>query len=156
MTATALRHWQDIQPGETYHTDSITISRRDILDFARDFDPQPYHLDPDAADESIFGGLCASGWHVTAVMMRLLTDSFHSEHIDLLGSSGVSRLRWRKPVFADDTLSSTITVSDKSAAGEGAGFGYIDCDVDVRNQHGDSVIALTTSLMIGNGNAAHG
>ncbi len=154
MTSPTLRHWSDVQPGETYSADSITIDRRDILDFAADFDPQPYHLDPEAAENSIFGGLCASGWHVTAVMMRLLTDTFTAKHIDLLGSNGVSNLRWRKPVFADDTLASVITVKDKSPPGSDPRFAYIDCDVDVINQHGDSVIALTTSLMIGTGEAA--
>jgi acyl dehydratase len=156
MTATALRHWSDIQAGETFNTESITISRRDILEFAADFDPQPYHLDPDAADNSIFGGLCASGWHVTAVMMRLLTDTFSENQIDLLGSNGVSKLRWRKPVFAEDALHSTITVKEKARSDADAAFGYIDCDVDVSNQHGDSVIVLTTSLMIGSGDNSNG
>ena len=151
MSTATKRHWQDIQSGESFNTESITISRRDILDFAADFDPQPYHLDPEAADASIFGGLCASGWHVTAVMMRLLTDTFMAEHIDLLGSNGVSNLRWRKPVFAEDALHSTITVKEKFPAGQDPRFAYVDCDVDVSNQHGDSVIALTTSLMIGTG-----
>lgn len=151
MSPDSLRHWHDIQPGETYNADSITITRRDILDFAADFDPQPYHLDPEAADNSIFGGLCASGWHVTSVMMRLLTDTFIAERIDLLGSNGVSNLRWRKPVFAEDALASVITVKEKFPAGADPRFAYIDCDIDVSNQHGDSVIVLTTSLMIGTG-----
>jgi acyl dehydratase len=144
-------HWSDIQPGDTFKTESITISRQEILDFAADFDPQPYHLNPEAADNSIFGGLCASGWHVTAVMMRLLTDAFTAENIDLLGSNGVSNLRWRKPVFAEDSLLSTITVRQKTPAETDSRYSYIDCDVEVDNQHGVQVIALTTSLMIGTG-----
>ena len=154
MPSPTLRHWNDVQPGETYDAESITISRRDIIDFAADFDPQPYHLDSEAADNSIFGGLCASGWHITAVMMRLLTDTFTNQHIDLLGSNGVSQLRWRKPVFAGDTLASVITVKEKLPPGSDPRFAYINCDVDVINQHGDSVISLTTSLMIGTGGAA--
>ncbi len=159
MTTAITRYWQDIQPGEAFCTESITISRRDILDFAAEFDPQPYHLDPESAESSIFGGLCASGWHVTAVMMRLLTDTFMTEHIDLLGSNGVSSLRWRKPVFAGDALHSSITVEEKFPAGKDPRFAFIDCKVDVSNQHGDSVILLTTSLMIGTGSeeaAQHG
>lgn len=152
------RYWQDLQEGETLSTDRLTLSKQDILEFAADFDPQPYHLDSDAADESIFGGLCASGWQVTAMMMRLLTDAFIAEDIDLLGSNGVSALRWRKPVFAGDTLSSDITVARRSEPGSDPRFGYIDCDVNVKNQDGDSVIQLTTSLMIGTnlGVAANG
>jgi len=143
-------HWQDINIGDSFNTNAITISRRDILEFAADFDPQPYHLDPDAAEASIFGGLCASGWHITAVMMRLLTDAFVQAKIDLLGSSGVGNLRWKKPVFAGDTLTSVITVSEKQVGESKFPLSYIDCEVDVSNQHGDSVIRLSTSLMIGN------
>lgn len=149
MTTTQTRYWQDLLPGERFETDSITISRQDILDFAADFDPQPYHLNAEAAENSIFGGLCASGWHVTALMMRLLTDSFTAGDIDLLGSNGVSKLRWRKPVFAGDSLSARITVMEHEAAPADSPFGYINCDVEVDNQSGNQVIALTTSLMIG-------
>tara|TARA_R110001592_G_scaffold363372_1_gene685904 strand:+ start:1761 stop:2279 length:519 start_codon:yes stop_codon:yes gene_type:complete len=156
MATTPTRYWQDLLPGERFDTQSITISRQDILEFAAEFDPQPYHLNAEAAEDSIFGGLCASGWHVTALMMRLLTDTFTSRHIDLLGSNGVSNLRWRKPVFAGDSLSSRITVVDCTAASADSPFGYINCDVEVDNQSGEQVIALVTSLMIGiDGGATH-
>lgn len=157
MTTSARIHWSDIKPGDTFDTDSITISRKDILEFAADFDPQPYHLEEEAARNSIFGGLCASGWHVTALMMRLLTDTFNARDIDLLGSDGVSKLRWRKPVFAEDSLVSTITVQQKSPPASDPRIGYIDCHVEVDNQHGDQVIVLSTTLLIGTGEVAdHG
>jgi len=157
MTASSIRHWPDIRQGESFTTDQITVSRRDILEFAAEFDPQPYHLDAEAANASIFGGLCASGWHVTALMMRLLTDTFNAQRIDLLGSSGVSSLRWRKPVFAGDTLSAAITVTGHNPPAPGSAFGFIDCDVEVDNQQGERVIVLNTSLMIGRGQeVAHG
>jgi acyl dehydratase len=149
MTNRATRYCADIEVGEVFETHPITLTRRDILAFAADFDPQPYHLDPEAADASIFGGLCASGWHVTAVMMRLLTDAFVASGIDLLGASGVSRLRWRKPVFAEDSLTATITVSDSQPPADKSPFGSIGCDVQVFNQHAEPVIALSTTLMIG-------
>lgn len=154
MTTTSKRYWPDLAVGESFNTQSIPISEQDILDFAADFDPQPYHLDGAAADESIFGGLCASGWQVTALMMRLLSDTFTEAGIDLLGTTAVSRLRWRKPVFAQDSLSSVITITGRKPANEDPRFGYVDCDIDVRNQHGDSVIVLNTSLMIGCGEGA--
>jgi len=154
MTTTSTRYWPDLAVGESFNTQSIVISKQDILDFAADFDPQPYHLDAAAADGSIFGGLCASGWQVTALMMRLLTDTFTGAGIDLLGTSAVSSLRWRKPVFARDSLSSVITITGCQPAAEDPRFGYVDCDIDVKNQHGDSVIVLNTSLMIGCGEGA--
>lgn len=143
------RYWDDIHPGDTFSTHDITISRQDILEFAAEFDPQPYHLDKEAAEQSIFGGLCASGWHVTALMMRLLTDAFNAEHFELLGSRGVPSLRWRKPVFAGDTLRAGIRVESTQPGPEDASFGYVSCDVNVRNQDDESVITLTTALMIG-------
>ncbi len=149
MKSTAARYWPDIEVGETFTTGSLTITRSDILEFAADFDPQPYHLDSAAADASIFGGLCASGWHVTALMMRLLSDCFASEQIALCGATSVGKLRWRKPVFAEDTLSSTITITDRRA-GSSSAYGSIDCAVQVTNQHNDVVIVLTTTLMISN------
>jgi acyl dehydratase len=148
MTSTQTRYWQDLQAGERFTTENITISRQDILDFAADFDPQPYHLNPDAAEDSIFGGFCASGWHVTALMMRLLSDTFGTEKVALLGSSGVSSLRWRKPVFAGDSLSARITVNETPTASDEGTFGHVDCGVEVDNQDGEQVIVLTTSLMI--------
>jgi len=154
MSTHQTRYWQDIEPGESFDTDPITISKRDILEFAADFDPQPYHLDSEAAEASIFGGLCASGWHVTALMMRLLTDTFVSGHIDLLGSNGVSHLRWSKPVYAGDALCAHIRVTDKPAASGDPRFGYIECEVSVTNQHGKRVIDLSTSLLIGRGEGA--
>ena len=154
MNPAKSRYWQDLQIGETFTTDCLTISKQDILEFATDFDPQPYHLNSEAADDSIFGGLCASGWQVTALMMRLLTDSFVKRHIDLLGADGVARLRWRKPVFAGDTLSSVITVSGRTAPSSDPRFGRIDCEVEVANQDGAAVIVLTTALLIGTGEGA--
>ena len=154
MSEGTRRFWSDVRPGDTFATEGITITRRDILEFAADFDPQPYHLDPDAAEASIFGGLCASGWHVTAVMMRLLTDEFLAQRIDLLGSSGVRSLRWKKPVFADDRLSSDIAVTGKTPSQSDDRYGYIECDVIVKNQRGEPVIHLSTSLMIGTGTEA--
>jgi acyl dehydratase len=154
MSTHQTRYWQDIEPGESFDTDRITISKRDILEFAADFDPQPYHLDNEAAEESIFGGLCASGWHVTALMMRLLTDTFGNRHIDLLGSNGVSQLRWSKPVYAGDTLRAHITVKDKPTASTDPRFGYINCEVSVTNEQGKRVIDLSTSLLIGRGEGA--
>lgn len=157
MKPASIRYWSDMETGETFETPPIIITRRDILEFAAEFDPQPYHLDPDAADASIFGGLCASGWHVTAVMMRLLTDRFVEAGINLLGSSGVSRLRWRKPVFAEDALTANITVASCTPPASGAVFGTIVCEVDVRNQRGESVIVLSTTVMIGcSPEVAHG
>ena len=93
------RYWQDLNTGEQITTGQLTLSKEDILEFAADFDPQPYHLDTEAADASIFGGLCASGWQVAAMMMRLLTDSFREQDIAIMGVSAVPDMRWKIPVL---------------------------------------------------------
>jgi acyl dehydratase len=140
-------YWQDIQPGQVYETGALTISEHDIMAFAEEFDPQPYHLNRAAADASIFGGLCASGWHVCALMMRLLADTMKSHDVAMAGSSGVPSLRWFIPVFADDTLTATITVTECHTSAQ-AEFGYVQSAIDVKNQAGRSVIALQTTLMV--------
>lgn len=150
VSGTKTVYWANIAIGEQVISAGATIAERDIKEFAVEFDPQPYHLDSEAGDNSIFGGLCASGWHVTAVMMRLLTDSFTARQIELLGSSAVRRVAWRKPVFANDCLKSTLTVANKWASDD-ARYGYIECDVDVTNQHDQSVIILNTTLMVATG-----
>ncbi len=142
-----MRYWQDIQPGEAFTTAELTVTEEDILEFAAEFDPQPYHLDNSAARESIFGGLCASGWQVTAMMMRLLTDTLNQHEIATLGSSGVNRLRWKIPVFAGDTLSARMEVTACGEA-EQPGLGRLECTVEVNNQHNKPVILSNITLLV--------
>jgi len=143
------RYWQDLKVGDTFSTsDSLTLSREDILEFAAEFDPQPYHLDKEAAEASIFGGLCASGWQVSAMMMRLLTDTFHDQSIALLGVASVQQMRWKIPVFAGDSLRADITVIDSSETSGQAGIGTLDVEIQVSNQKEQPVITLQNRLLI--------
>ena len=133
-----MRYCKDLEKGESFTTGTLTVSREDILEFAAEFDPQPYHLDTEAADASIFGGLCASGWQVSAMMMRLLTDCFKSEHIAVMGASAVKRMRWKRPVFAADSLVARVVVTAVNAEPAGVDSGQIECDVRVFNQDDSS------------------
>jgi acyl dehydratase len=142
------RFWQDLQVGECYATDSLTLHKQDILDFAAEFDPQPYHLDSDAADASIFGGLCASGWQVSALMMRLLTDTFRNQDIAVMGVAAVPEMRWKIPVFAGDSLHASIKLIACEQDSGHAGMGSADVEVQVANQDNKPVIALTTRLLV--------
>jgi acyl dehydratase len=142
------RYWQDIQPGEQFETGQLSLSKQDILAFAAEFDPQPYHLDSDAASNSIFGGLCASGWQVAALMMRLLTDALHGQAVPVQGVSAVPAMRWKMPVFADDTLSARVTVTGREASSRLHGAGSLDLDVIVFNQNSKPVIELSTRLLV--------
>lgn len=149
-----MRYWHDCTAGETFKTDHITLSERDILEFAAEFDPQPYHLDREAGDNSIFGGLCASGWQVCALMMRLLTDVFRSNEIALIGVQGVPSMRWKIPVFAGDSLSGDIDVATLEECSDRNDSGLMKCNVKVKNQKDEYVIALQASLYVAHGKQA--
>ena len=97
-------YWEDLEIDSVRELGSHTITREEIMDFARQFDPQPFHLDEQAAKESVFGGLCASGWHTCGLAMRLMVTNFLHEAASL-GSPGLEDVRWLKPVFPGDTLS---------------------------------------------------
>jgi len=143
-----LRYWQDLKAGEIFQTGSLTISEKDILSFAEQFDPQPYHLDNEVAETTIFGGLCASGWQVAAAMMRLLTDTFKREGIAIIGVNGVPEMRWKIPVFADNSLSAIITLNEKVENSTQSDSNPLICNVLVSNQDGKPVVELTTNLLI--------
>jgi acyl dehydratase len=102
-------HYEDFAQGETRELGSYHVTADEIVAFAREFDPQPFHLDNAAAKQSILGGLCASGWHVCAIIMRMTVDGFLGRTAGM-GSSGVDEVKWLKPVFAGETVSGRITV----------------------------------------------
>ena len=142
------QYWEDLEIGKILETGAITIAAADIIEYATDFDPQPYHLDPVVAETSIFGGHCASGWQVCALMMRLFVDSLNRENIQSSGSTSVDSLRWLMPVFAGDTLIAAVTIVDRKLSTEYPGYGLIDCEISVSNQHHKKVIQLTTDVLV--------
>ena len=148
MATPAKIFWEDIEAGRVLETGSVTLNAADIRVFAEKFDPQPYHLDREAADASLFGGLCASGWHVSALMMKLVSDALAQNHIPLLGSGQVSWLEWYRPAFDGDCLSAHVTIKDKTRAEDETDHGLIECDIAVQNQNEKKVMALSTFLMI--------
>lgn len=148
------RFWSDLQPGESFATGLLTLDREAILAFATEFDPQPYHLDSTAAEDSIFGGLCASGWQVTALMMRLLTDTLHTQNVPVMGIDSVPSLRWKAPVFVDDSLSGQVTITGKEPSSRQPGCGRVNLAIEVRNQHERPVIELSAVLLVDRGENA--
>jgi acyl dehydratase len=140
--------WEDIEIGRIFETGSVTLDVKAIRVFAENFDPQPYHLDPEAGKNSLFGGLCASGWHVTAIMMKLVSDQLAEEQIPLVGSGKVSWLEWYRPVFGGDSISAHVAIKDKSRPATETDHGLIECDIAIHNQEEIKVAALSTFLMI--------
>ena len=107
-------YWENLVVPSRFLTQHKKISGQDIKKFAATFDPQPYHLDRDAAKASLFGGLCASGWHICAIMMRLLSDTMERANIQFLGNDEIPKLKWLFPVFEDDQVHAEITFTKKS------------------------------------------
>lgn len=141
-------NWEDIELGNIFETDNIDLTAVEIRKFASKFDPQPYHLDRELADVSLFGGLCASGWHVCALMMKLVSDRLAKDRIPLLGTNHVPILRWHSPVFEGDRISASITFKKKIKPKRDSDHGIVVSDIVVKNQNNKNVMVLTMNLMI--------
>ncbi|HAT32614.1 MAG TPA: dehydratase [Janthinobacterium sp.] len=137
------RHWyfEDFFVGQELHMGSRLVTAEEIIAFATQFDPQPFHLDPVAAEESIFGGLVASGWHTCSMMMRLVVDGLLGCSSSL-GSPGLDRVRWILPVRAGDTLSVTYVTKEVRASGSKPDRGVVVSVWQASNQRGELVATV--------------
>jgi len=100
---TALLHYEDFRVGQVHPLGTHTLTADEIIDYAREFDPQPQHLDEEAAKHSLLGGLAASGWFLGALAMRMIVDNLFIRAASM-GSPGIDELQWRRPVYAGDTI----------------------------------------------------
>src|SRR3954451_16068915 len=129
------------EPGAVYTAGAIAVTESDIIEFARRYDPQPMHTDPDFAARGRFGGLIASGWHTGAMMMRLFADNFLSP-ASSLASPGLDELRWQLPVRPGDVLSLRIMILEARRSRKNPEQGVIRSHVEVLNQTGAVVMTL--------------
>lgn len=135
-------YFDDFEPGQEFHSKGATLSESQILDFAMLYDPQPFHLDKEAAAEGPFDGLIASGFQTLAVAFRL----FYQEKVInacSMGSPGLDELRWLRPVRPGDTLKVKGTVREKRASKSKPDRGTLLMDYEVSNQHGETVMTFT-------------
>lgn len=135
-------YYEDIPEGEVRRGGSYTFERDEILDFGRRFDPQPFHIDEDAARRSPFGGLVASGWHTASVCMRLMVESNLGPGGSSLGSPGVDELRWLAPVRPGDTLSLRTEVIAKRPLKSRPDRGLVTIRATLSNQEGVDVMTM--------------
>lgn len=138
-----MQYFEDIVIGAVRETGSHTFTQDAIIAFARQFDPQPFHIDPEAAKTSSFGGLVASGWHTASTVMRLIVDSA----IDLdasLGSPGFDDLVWLRPVRPGDTVRARMTCLEKTPSKSRPGIGSARFKTEVFNQNDELVMAFTS------------
>ena len=135
--------FEDFEPGQVYELGSKLVSEDEIVSFAREFDPQPFHLDPEGARASVFGGLIASGWHTGAMWMRLYVDALLGGGSGQ-GSSGIEELRWLAPVRPGDTLSGRLTVLETRSSDTHPDRGTIRIRGEMVNQEGVTVMSLVS------------
>jgi acyl dehydratase len=134
-------YWEDFTPGLALKLGSTTVTREAVLEFASQFDPQPFHLDDAAAEGSLFKKLAASGWHTCAMMMRLMCDGYLNDSAGL-GSPGVDNLRWLKPVYPGDTLTGEMEVMEARVMNSKPHVGLVLSHWRVRNQDGAEVLTM--------------
>jgi acyl dehydratase len=135
------RYFEDYVVGSIHEFGTIKVEEQEVLDFGKRFVPLSYHVDKEAAKQSIYGGLIASGWHTASLMMRLYTDNYLSR-VANLGSPGCDELRWPKPVFPGDELSLQVTVLETRVSDSKPDRGIVRSLVEVLNQNREVVMSL--------------
>ena len=137
------RYFEDFAAGDMVELGSHTITEEEIVEFARQWDPQPFHVDAAAARDTVFGGLIASGWHTAALWMRLYVRSFLGE-ADGRGSPGVEELRWLAPVRPGDTLTARLEVLETSPSSRQPDRGTVRIRAEMVNGDGVVVLSMTS------------
>jgi len=134
-----MRYFDDFQPGDVSEHGPYGVSREEIIAFAKQFDPQPFHLSDEGGREGIFGGLIASGWHTASICHKLIVEGMLGKTASL-GSPGLDELRWLKPVRPGDSLSVRTEVVSLTPSRSKPDRGAIKFRFEVRNQHGEVVM----------------
>ncbi len=141
------RHFEDLAIGETVALGPVTITRDMIVNFARAYDPLPFHLDEEAAKRSLLRGLAASGWQTAGLSLKMLVEAFLSK-VASAGGLGFTDLKWKKPVLKGDTISGTATVASLRRSRSHPQWGIIGIDLTIRNQRGVEVMTLTLNNLV--------
>ncbi|HTW86099.1 MAG TPA: MaoC family dehydratase [Candidatus Sulfotelmatobacter sp.] len=141
------RYFEDYVPGSSAELGALTVDQDEIIEFARRYDPQPFHTDPEAAKATPYGGLIASGWHTSAMMMRMVVEHFVDGETSL-GSPGLGPIRWLRPVRPGDVLRVRATVLEARRSQSKPDRGTITIEVDVVNQNDEVVMKVENWLAI--------
>lgn len=151
-------YFEDLEIGRTVALGAYTFTREAIIDFASKYDPQPFHLSDEAARRTLFGALCASGWHTSAIWLRHLIDRrnreadlmrFRGERPARYGPSpGFEKMRWLKPVYAGDTLTFSTCVREKVETRSRPAFGLVISDNEAVNQKNELVFSVVSKVFV--------
>lgn len=131
----------DFHEGQVIDMGSRTVTQEEIIEFAREFDPAPFHIDPEAAKQTMMGGLCASGWHTCSIIMRMIADKVFGP-AGSFGSPGVERVRWLAPVRPGDTLTGTATITGCRESAKRPGVGIVNFHFELAKADETTVLTI--------------
>jgi acyl dehydratase len=140
--------WEDFTPGRVFEHGPRRLPRDEMIAFAAEFDPQPMHLDEEAARATMLGGLAASGWYACCILMRMTVDAFVGNSASM-GAPGVDEVRWLLPIRPDDELRLRATVLETRASKSRPDMGFVRFEFELFNAKDERVMTLITSLMLG-------
>jgi acyl dehydratase len=142
------RYFEEYVPGLSFDCGSFALDQAQIIAFGQEYDPQPFHVDPEAAKDGPFGGIIASGWQTTSMMMRQVVENFLSAESSL-GAAGVDEIRWPRPVRPGDTLHVRAVVLEARRSRSKPDRGIVRTMLEVANQDGDIVMtAIATNFVL--------
>ena len=141
-------YYEDFYEGQVQDFGDRTVSEEEVIAFAKQYDPQPMHLDAEAAKDSMLGGLAASGWHTAGMLMRMMVDGLIRGTASM-GAPGVEELRWEKPVRPGDKLHARRTVLSMRTSASRPEMGLIKSRFELFNQDGERVLDMVSTGMVG-------
>ncbi len=141
------RHFEDLTVGEVIALGEVTVTRDMIIDFAKRFDPLPFHLDEAAAKRSLLGGLAASGWQTAGLALRMLVDRFLT-HIAAAGGLGFTDLKWKAPVLKNDVITGTATIAELRHSRTHPQWGIVTIDIEVQRKSGTPVMSMRLANLV--------
>ncbi|HHB83513.1 MAG TPA: MaoC family dehydratase [Devosia sp.] len=140
-------HYEDLREGQEIDLGATKVTKEMIFEFAREFDPFPFHLDEEAANASLLGGLSASGWHTGAICLRQLLENLPSK-LATAGGVGFENLKWKRPVMVNDTIGGTVTITNLRRTKSNPQWGLMTLDFDIRNQKNQQVMTMTLKNLV--------
>ncbi len=143
-----MQYFEDLEVGQTTNFGSYEVTREEVIEFARKYDPQPFHLSDEAAAKTHFGRLAASGWHTCAMAMAVIARHVNAIDQAGLGSPGVDELRWLKPVYPGDTLTVSSTLIEANPSRSKPDIGSFRSETTVTNQDEVPVLRFTSIVLI--------
>jgi acyl dehydratase len=140
-------YFEDLNIGQKISIGPISVTEEEIIEFAKKFDPQPFHLDAAKAKDSLFGNLCASGWHTCSLYMRMLYDGL-LVNLASLGSPGMNEIRWIKPLFPNDTITGELNIISKTPSRSKPSIGSLIMDSKVFNNKKELIMTMQSISIV--------